>query len=124
MSEGDRRLSLIVLPFAQMSSERTAQEWYERGYALRGENDLDGARDAFERATSGIHGALPPFSQAGALRALGELADIRDDVSEAIRLYRAAIAVDPRIGVSKRLAALERSQTNPRGRKLPGRGPV
>jgi len=45
-----------------MSSERTAQEWYERGYALRGENDLDGARDAFERATSGIHGALPPFS--------------------------------------------------------------
>ena len=76
-----------------MSSERTAQEWYERGYALRGENDLDGARDAFERATSGIHGALPPFSQAGALRALGELADIRDDVSEAIRLYLSLIHI-------------------------------
>jgi tetratricopeptide (TPR) repeat protein len=107
-----------------MSTERTAQEWYERGYALRGQNDLDGARDAFQRAISGEYGVLPPFSQAGALRALGELADIRDDVSEAIRLYRAAVEVDPKIGVSKRLAALERSQSNPRGRKLPGRGPV
>ena len=107
-----------------MSDGRTAQEWYERGYALRSQNDLDGAREAFEHAASGTYGALPPFSQAGALRALGELADIREDVSEAIRLYRAAVALDPKIGVTKRLAALERTQTNPRGRKLPGRGPV
>ena len=44
------------------------------------------------------------------------------DAAEAIRLYRRAVEIDPKIGVSKRLAALERSQTNPRGRKLPGRG--
>jgi tetratricopeptide (TPR) repeat protein len=107
-----------------VSKEPTAQAWYEQGYALRAQNDLQGARDAFERAASGAHGVLPPFSQAGALRALGELADLRDDVSEAIRHYRAAVEIDPKIGVSKRLAALERSQSNPGGRKLPGRGPV
>ena len=55
----------------------------------------------------------PRPSKAGALRALGELADVRDDVAEAIRLYRASLELDPKIGVKKRLRALERLQAAP-----------
>ena len=97
--------------------ERTAQEWYELGYTRRGANDLEGAREAFERALGSTAGALSAASRAGAFRALGELADVRDDVVEAIRLYRTSLELDPRIGVKKRLRALERLQGDPGARR-------
>jgi tetratricopeptide (TPR) repeat protein len=100
-----------------MSMERTAQDWYELGYARRGANDLDGAREAFERALGSTDGALSASSRAGAFRALGELADVSDDVAEAIRLYRTSLELDPRIGVRKRLRALERLQADPAARR-------
>ena len=52
------------------------------------------------------------------IRALGELADIRDDVADAVRLYRQAIELDPKIGVMKRLRALERLQDHPEARSV------
>ena len=33
-----------------MSRDLSARQWYELGYTRRGENDLDGAREAFQRA--------------------------------------------------------------------------
>jgi tetratricopeptide (TPR) repeat protein len=103
-----------------MAKERTAHEWYELGYTRRGANDLDGARDAFEQAIRSAVQPLSLASMAGAIRALGELADIRDDAAEAIRLYRRALELDPKIGVTKRLKALERLQANPGARKRLG----
>ena len=90
--------------------------WFARGYECRTANDLEGARDAFERAISGNYGRLPAFSRAGALRALGELAEARSDVDAAIAHYRAALAEDPKVGVQKRLGALERAAVNRRRR--------
>jgi tetratricopeptide (TPR) repeat protein len=100
-----------------MSSDRTAQEWYELGYTRRGDNDLDGAREAFERAVGSTDGALSESSRAGAHRALGELADVSGDIAEAIRLYRTSLELDPKIGVRKRLRALERLQADPGARR-------
>jgi tetratricopeptide (TPR) repeat protein len=89
---------------------RDAFAWFARGYERRTAGDLEGAREAFERATGGTVGRLPAFSQAGALRALGELAEGRSDAEAAIALYRAALAEDPKVGVRKRLGALERGR--------------
>jgi tetratricopeptide (TPR) repeat protein len=99
-----------------MSRDLTAREWYELGYIRRGENDLDGARQAFERAAGSNNDPLTATSKAGALRALGELADIRDDIAGAVTWYQKALEFDPRIGVTKRLRALERLQANPTAR--------
>ena len=93
-----------------MSRHRTAREWYKLGFTLRGENDIDGAREAFERAVASTDSPLPASSMAGALRALGELADIREDIADAVRLYQRALELDAKIGVTKRLRALERLQ--------------
>lgn len=100
-----------------MSTGRTAQEWYELGYTRRADNDLEGAREAFEMAVGTTRAPLSAAARAGALRALGELADVRDDVVEAVRQYRRALEVDPKIGVSKRLKALERLRHDPRTRR-------
>jgi tetratricopeptide (TPR) repeat protein len=100
-----------------MSRDLSAREWYELGYTRRGENDLDGAREAFERAIGSTDAPLSAPSRAGALRALGELADIRDDIAAAVTLYRQAVELDPRIGVMKRLRALERVRDRPEARK-------
>ena len=100
-----------------MSRDLSAREWYELGYTRRGENDLDGAREAFQRAIDGTDDPLTAPARAGALRALGELADIRDDITDAVRLYRQAIELDPKIGVMKRLRALERLRDHPEARK-------
>ena len=100
-----------------MVRDLTAREWYELGYTRRGENDLDGAREAFERAAGSGNDPLAAPAMAGALRALGELADIRDDIADAVRFYRQALEFDPKIGVTKRVRALERLQANPGARK-------
>jgi tetratricopeptide (TPR) repeat protein len=100
-----------------MARDRSAREWYELGYTRRGENDLDGAREAFERAIGSTADPLTGPARAGALRALGELADIRDEIADAVRLYRQALELDPKIGVMKRLRALERLRDHPDARK-------
>ena len=100
-----------------MSTDRTAQEWDELGYTRRGDNDPDGAREAFERAAGSADGAFSTSSRAGAHRALGELADVRGDIAEAIRLYRVSLDLDPRVGVRKRLQALERLHADPGARR-------
>lgn len=103
------------------SGPRDAFEWFMRGYEHRKVNDLDGAREAFEHATSGRFGRLPAFSQAGALRALGELAEARADTDVAIACYRAALEADPTVGVRKRLGVLERRRAGGRDQGVDSR---
>jgi tetratricopeptide (TPR) repeat protein len=81
--------------------------WLQRGHELKRLGDLAAAREAFLSAASGVYGQLPAFSQAGALRTLGELAEHADDVERAITYYRGALEQDPKVGVQKRLHALE-----------------
>ena len=93
-----------------MQEPGDAYDWFARGYECRMAGDDRGAQAAFENAVSGRFGELSEFSRAGALRALGELAEQREDVAAAIEHYRAAIAADPKVGVSKRLGRLERER--------------
>jgi hypothetical protein len=87
---------------------KTAYDWQQRGFEELAEGNLDAARTSLTKSLSGEHGEMTPFFVAQAERALGELADNAGDRTAALRHYRAALDANPKVGVKKRVVALER----------------
>jgi tetratricopeptide (TPR) repeat protein len=87
---------------------KTAYDWQQRGFEELAAGDTGAARESLTKSLSGDHGSMTPFFVAQAERALGELADAAGDRAAALRHYRAALDANPKVGVKKRVVALER----------------
>jgi tetratricopeptide (TPR) repeat protein len=71
---------------------RPEQVWYGLGEALRGQHEFKAAADAYDAVRDSPH-ADPDLRQRAALGA-GEMYDVLQDRSQAVRHYQAAIAAD------------------------------
>jgi hypothetical protein len=74
----------------------------------------DGSEKTLQRAMSVVEAAIEASPQgsswlAGAYRFKGEVLEKMDRTSDAIEAYRAALALNPKVGVKKRLAGLEKA---------------
>lgn len=87
---------------------RTAYDWQRRGFEELADGKAQAARSSLLRSVSGEHGTMTPFFVGQAQRALGELAEEAGERAAALEHYRAAIEASPKIGVKKRIIALER----------------
>ncbi len=52
---------------------------------------------------------IPPYFRARAYRALGELAETGGRIMEALDRYERAIALDPKVGVKKKISAMRKA---------------
>lgn len=68
--------------------------------------DIDLKRGLPDRALARL---LPYQDNAEILRRLGEISEAQDKVAQAINYYEKALALNPKIGVTKRLKALKRA---------------
>lgn len=104
----DGRLISRAVTVVVDRTPKTAYDWQQRGFEELAEGNTDAARTSLEKSLSGEHGDMTPFFVAQAERALGELADSAGDREAALRHYRNALDANPKVGVKKRVVALER----------------
>jgi hypothetical protein len=104
----DGRLISRAATVIEDPTPRTAYDWQQRGFEERAAGNAQDARAALLKSVSGEHGTMTPFYVAQTERALGELADEAGERAAALEHFRAATAANPRIGVKKRIIALER----------------
>lgn len=104
----DGRLISRAVTVVVDRTPKTAYDWQQRGFEELAEGNTDAARTSLEKSLSGDHGEMTPFFVAQAERALGELADNAGDRAAALRHYRNALDANPKVGVKKRVVALER----------------
>jgi hypothetical protein len=104
----DGRLISRAVTVVVDRTPKTAYDWQQRGFEELAEGNTDAARTSLEKSLSGEHGEMTPFFVAQAERALGELADNAGDRAAALKHYRAALDANPKVGVKKRVVALER----------------
>lgn len=87
---------------------KNAYDWQQRGFDELAAGNAEAARSALANSVSGEHGTMTPFFIAQAERALGELADTAGEHAVALEHYRNALDANPKVGVKKRVLALER----------------
>jgi hypothetical protein len=104
----DGRLISRAVTVIEDRTPRTAYDWQTRGFEELAEGKHQAARDALLQSVSGEHGTMTPFYVAQTERALGELAEEAGERAAALEHYRAATDANPKIGVKKRIIALER----------------
>jgi hypothetical protein len=104
----DGRLISRAATITEDPTPRTAYDWQRRGFEELADGKAQAARASLLRSVSGEHGTMTPFFVAQTQRALGELADEAGERAAALEHFRAATAANPRIGVKKRIIALER----------------
>lgn len=104
----DGRLISRAVTVVVDRTPKTAYDWQQRGFEELAEGNTDAARASLTKSLSGEHGEMTPFFVAQAERALGELADTAGDRAAALRHYRNALDANPKVGVKKRVVALER----------------
>jgi hypothetical protein len=103
----DGRLISRAATIIEDSTPRTAYDWQQRGFEELAEGKVQAARSALLRSVTGEHGTMTPFFVAQTQRALGELAEEAGERAAALEHFRAATAANPKIGVKKRIIALE-----------------
>lgn len=104
----DGRLISRAATIIEDRTPRTAYDWQQRGFEELADGKTQDARSAFLKSVSGEHGTMTPFFVAQTQRALGELAQEAGERAAALEHFRAATSANPRIGVKKRIIALER----------------
>ena len=105
----DGRLISRAATIIEDPTPKNAYDWQRRGFEELAEGKTEAARSALLKSVSGEHGDMTPFFVAQTQRALGELADAAGERAAALEHYRAAIEANPKIGVKKRIVALERA---------------
>jgi hypothetical protein len=103
----DGRLISRAATVIEDPTPRTAYDWQQRGFEELAEGKTEAARSALANSVSGEHGTMTPFYVAQTERALGELAEAAGERAAALAHYRNAIDANPKIGVKKRIIALE-----------------
>jgi hypothetical protein len=104
----DGRLISRAATIIEDPTPRTAYDWQQRGFEELAAGNAEAARSALAMSVSGEHGTMTPFYVAQTQRALGELAQEAGERAAALEHFRAATEANPKIGVKKRIIALER----------------
>jgi tetratricopeptide (TPR) repeat protein len=104
----DGRLISRATTVIEDRTPRTAYDWQTRGFEELADGNTEAARAALLQSVSGALGTMTPFYVAQTERALGELAEQAGDRAAALEHYRNATDANPKIGVKKKIIALER----------------